>query len=124
MNFGCVNGEAVGEFINCSLGILNDTWMNFLIFELIAIAIVIITDEIGGRKGEFKGLVFGDFIGINILMLCGVSLGLQALKLIAVYFNIEWGIGLISIGALIWYKYSAFKRFCRRGGKYVKSKKN
>ena len=125
MNFGCVNGEAVGEFIhNCSLGILNDSWASFFIIELIALGILILFDEIVGRKGEFKGLLFGEFLGMNTLALACISMGLQAAKLVAIYFSIEWAIGLATIGAFVWYKYSAFRRFCKRGGKHVKSKKN
>lgn len=127
MNFGCA-GNDNGFIENCVISIFNDTWLNFGIFCLIALGILIIGEEILGRTGKLKKITEymnvvgkGNFIAFNVSMYAILIIVLELIKCIITLCNIWWAVVIGTIIVLLTWKNSVYKRYI--GGKNGKSKK-
>ena len=117
MNFGCITGID-NQVTNCSIWLLNSNLYVLTVSLVLSLVILIIVEEILGRKGSYKGFEGSDFALANIFSYAGILIALVCIQQILIYITFAWILGTLSAVVGIWliilYKINAYKRFCRR----------
>ena len=117
MNFGCIVG-ADNQITDCSIWLLNSNLYVLVAYLVLSLVILIIVEEIFGRKGSYRGFEALEFAIANLFSYAGILIGLIFIQQILIYITFAWIIGtlcaVVGIWLIVLYKISAYKRFCRR----------